>query len=1109
MADEQPTDGPPAVEAAEAEAEAEIDEGAAPTEVDAIDASADAGTDAGTDAAEASTGDTEAEEDAAEGEPADAYAEAEGDAAVDGAEAGEEEAAASSSSSSGDAPADADADADADAEAEAEAEAGTYTEATEDGGTAAAVEEAPAPAPAPTKKEKPVEATRVSARTAARAAAGIDGSDAAGALNSLLDAAEGRSGPGGGMGSLLDASLGVGSGLGVGVGGIRGAGTSVSGVGTGIAFRDGQPTGMPFLDALSDDERRVRLRYVPSADGFRGLHRSEVRKDLSLARSLLTGAVASSKKPSMKRGGSGSSAAGSMDVDDEGSDAGGTGSGSGSGVEDETSSESGGAGGRPSRTLELPTGPSPAFVPPAATDPVPGSAPTEAGGGDVGAPEYPHIIESTTCFDPPRLPNSTAKAKKNRFARWQAHPEEIDRDLQTYRLTVAKTREELHLNENEAQRVEDVGGHLKAHFYAHLRQLHEEGGALEEQLRAVQARCVEVAEVTKTRSSDAAGTTSAKAMLDVLTALKGRVGGSAPPPTSAPWCTIGVGGVRAEETKEAQIGAGLGSLATGWVLPGDAVDTPEGRGTVVDVAAPTLREKSEEEALAAAAPSDPVPLSKPEPKEESKPEQEQKEDGDKEVKEQKQEPAPEAATSNPTAPSSPNQDKDKADVEMTDASPSAQPSHGFGGTEPVPEKKDGEEANEEANASGGASPAVVAISPAKAYEGGAKPDDVKSEPVAGVPSNGEDAAPATSKADAGVKNEEGQDGKQPELTSTPAQIKVHLDGDGSVKVYALQDLKLLENPAAYSDEQLIERWKSMVGTAKMVGWCSDTLGMDPNGIPQGSFSRSASVSSHGEVADNLHTASKEHADEYGIGTADLSKISMGTNRTIPFASGMLVKPSLQGCSLASLPFEKLEEYIDPLLFNGSGVLGRRDHPGSPSDVKQWEDVRFELYALKGRASQLRNELHRQRRIRMLNERTRHVLDERGERAEGLLAEMKSDLISLKDRLGRELHELGMDQNRAAELLAASMVEKENTPTLKGTLPPPPRKRSKVEVKPPPPPRFSRRRATKEGSDDNETLQEDAPTADEEDINSRRKRGRDDDSVSSGGAKPKRGGNRRQ
>ena len=76
------------------------------------------------------------------------------------------------------------------------------------------------------------------------------------------------------------------------------------------------------------------------------------------------------------------------------------------------------------------------------------------------------------------------------------------------------------------------------------------------------------------------------------------------------------------------------------------------------------------------------------------------------------------------------------------------------------------------------------------------------------------------------------------------------------------------------------------------------------------------------------------------------------------------------------------------------------------DFRKWEDEEQEYLILQADVLQLRNALVRQKRIRLLNERTDSGTADRYTRATDLVAEMRSDLKSLKHRLGEELKELG-------------------------------------------------------------------------------------------------------
>jgi hypothetical protein len=71
-------------------------------------------------------------------------------------------------------------------------------------------------------------------------------------------------------------------------------------------------------------------------------------------------------------------------------------------------------------------------------------------------------------------------------------------------------------------------------------------------------------------------------------------------------------------------------------------------------------------------------------------------------------------------------------------------------------------------------------------------------------------------------------------------------------------------------------------------------------------------------------------------------------------------------------------------------------------------------------------LVRQRRIRLLNERTYAATQERSARVEGLVAEMRTDLKSLKNRLGEELTELGINEEAAEDIMASFYREQDTS-----------------------------------------------------------------------------------
>ena len=62
--------------------------------------------------------------------------------------------------------------------------------------------------------------------------------------------------------------------------------------------------------------------------------------------------------------------------------------------------------------------------------------------------------------------------------------------------------------------------------------------------------------------------------------------------------------------------------------------------------------------------------------------------------------------------------------------------------------------------------------------------------------------------------------------------------------------------------------------------------------------------------------------------------------------------------------------------------------------------------LEGEATQLRNKVHRQKRLRFLNERSCNANKDRSDRFELMSTDMKADLDMLKTRLNEELIEVG-------------------------------------------------------------------------------------------------------
>jgi hypothetical protein len=351
--------------------------------------------------------------------------------------------------------------------------------------------------------------------------------------------------------------------------------------------------GTSFLEALSEEERRTRTRFLPNVEGMHVLRKFEVKDDLALARSIASGDGVTSLASSKKKGKRARDDDG-MDVDeDEGT----------SPSEDDHGSDVGRLG---TTTIELPSRdlvvPSNAFIAP------PGSQ-SSSSNGDADGPKAttapskgpkdtisPLLVEFVTAFNPPRPPESIGAKKKHRMLRWERRPEDVEVDLSNYRKTVARTRQELHNAESEYERLETIDAHLRWHFLGHLNLLNEEYLRLNEELSGVQQECVKAADLLTSRTRSRGAGKGSYVMKDVLAVLKARgaegtdqdAAQSVESSTDAPApCSVGIGGLSnvAFSDWDQETCFSSRKPANAWVVPGDTVQTSYGEGTVLEVRA--------------------------------------------------------------------------------------------------------------------------------------------------------------------------------------------------------------------------------------------------------------------------------------------------------------------------------------------------------------------------------------------------------------------------------------------------------------------------------------------------------------------------------------------
>ena len=355
-----------------------------------------------------------------------------------------------------------------------------------------------------------------------------------------------------------------------------------------------------FLDALGEDEKRIRTRFLPSVSGMHSLHKTEVKQDLALSRSIMSssGLSSLSRRTRGKRGSGSTRDDDAMDVDEE------------EGVgqsEDERASE------YSSVRLENITIPSRAFVAP------PDTSATEngdGGGGDVfrrklnHSSKSPHMVESITTFNPPRPPESVGPKKKHRMLRWENRPQDVDIDLINYKKTVQKAREEQRNARNERERIEGAASLLRTHFLSHLQALNMEGSKLNEELSTILQDCVAAADLLTSRTRSRGVGKGSYVMKEVLAVLKLReVNGEdkapATPVVPSNGHASGFGGVNFQSFQDWDRSTVFEpcDLANSWILPGDEVDTPLGRATVVELLPSQLVEEGKPPTTVSVGPS--------------------------------------------------------------------------------------------------------------------------------------------------------------------------------------------------------------------------------------------------------------------------------------------------------------------------------------------------------------------------------------------------------------------------------------------------------------------------------------------------------------------------
>ncbi|VEU37696.1 unnamed protein product [Pseudo-nitzschia multistriata] len=213
----------------------------------------------------------------------------------------------------------------------------------------------------------------------------------------------------------------------------------------------------------------------------------------------------------------------------------------------------------------------------------------------------------------------------------------------------------------------------------------------------------------------------------------------------------------------------------------------------------------------------------------------------------------------------------------------------------------------------------------------------------------------------------------------PLRVKIQLDY--GIGVFSASSILDIESPGHFTDAKLAKRWKGMIDSALKVGHCIDVEGM------------------------LLNEDTKSDAPD-----------GVSSDEFLPVGATLIPTKGGRGNFLQNMDILDIEEPLKTALYDGHGVMGRKSNPGVTKDIRKWEEEEQEYLNLRASILQLKNTLTRQRRIRILNEKTANSMNDRYVRAEELVSEMRSDLKSLKRRLRDELSELGITDTIAKQIM---------------------------------------------------------------------------------------------
>ena len=235
-----------------------------------------------------------------------------------------------------------------------------------------------------------------------------------------------------------------------------------------------------------------------------------------------------------------------------------------------------------------------------------------------------------------------------------------------------------------------------------------------------------------------------------------------------------------------------------------------------------------------------------------------------------------------------------------------------------------------------------------------------------------------------------------------------------------------DDPSTYSDDQLAKRWLGLSDTAASFGSTINVSAMSNMASPE-----------------KKDESLAEKSMDVDKATDDVNLKTKTATNLVPCGSEMLPTAVGRGTNLHKASLTELDKSVNRAFFDGRGVLGNKNNVGVSTDIRTLEDQRQDYLILQAKVLQLRNLLYRQRRIRILNEKTYLSSQERASKVESLVAEMRLDLKSLKGRLDLEIREVGISEEQAESILKAFYMSQDSQLTGEASPPSRPRRFSQM------------------------------------------------------------------